>query len=268
MVIGYASFSNMLLFLACLGGQAYRCAAAADRTGHAMLHTLYGRSLAFDTTYFIEYFALDLIMQDDRCIGVICLNMEDGTIHRIRLVFFVGCLFGCVLCGPLSQLYPMHFATDFVKFLSSFPVCKRRFLTANNIAFVPELTTPCWPPVVTAAPTSRARVRTPAPVTETPWPSELASPCRILSSCSSIPLVSMCVFCVVFLCMSLGVLVALLQDLIFLLKKDKYQPYLAIVIDLSSLLRSNKLGIYGAGCLITEGCRGEGGILRNSEGER
>ena len=40
-----------------------RCAAAADRTGHAMLHTLYGRSLAFDTTYFVEYFALDLIMQ-------------------------------------------------------------------------------------------------------------------------------------------------------------------------------------------------------------
>jgi succinate dehydrogenase/fumarate reductase flavoprotein subunit len=45
------------------GGQAMRCAAAADRTGHAMLHTLYGRSLAFDTTYFVEYFALDLIMQ-------------------------------------------------------------------------------------------------------------------------------------------------------------------------------------------------------------
>lgn len=45
------------------GGQAYRCACAADRTGHAMLHTLYGRSLAFDTTYFIEYFALDLMMQ-------------------------------------------------------------------------------------------------------------------------------------------------------------------------------------------------------------
>ena len=57
-----------------------------------MLHTLYGRSLAFDTTYFIEYFALDLIMQDDRCIGVICLNMEDGTIHRIRYIrVFVCC---------------------------------------------------------------------------------------------------------------------------------------------------------------------------------
>ena len=47
------------------GGQAHRCAAAADRTGHAMLHTLYGRSLAFDTTYFIEYFCLDLLMTDD-----------------------------------------------------------------------------------------------------------------------------------------------------------------------------------------------------------
>jgi succinate dehydrogenase (ubiquinone) flavoprotein subunit len=66
------------------GGQAYRCCAAADRTGHAMLHTLYGRSLAFDTTYFIEYFALDLIMRDGACIGVVCMNMEDGSIHRMK----------------------------------------------------------------------------------------------------------------------------------------------------------------------------------------
>lgn len=68
------------------GGQAYRCAAAADRTGHAMLHTLYGRSLAFDTTYFIEYFCLDLLMSDDgtTCLGVLALNMEDGTLHRIQ----------------------------------------------------------------------------------------------------------------------------------------------------------------------------------------
>lgn len=67
------------------GGQAYRCACAADRTGHAMLHTLYGRSLAFNTTYFIEYFALDLLMNaEGRCVGITALNMEDGTIHRIH----------------------------------------------------------------------------------------------------------------------------------------------------------------------------------------
>ena len=67
------------------GGQAHRCAAAADRTGHAMLHTLYGRSLAFDTTYFVEYFCLDLLMSDEgTCIGVICINLMDGTIHRIQ----------------------------------------------------------------------------------------------------------------------------------------------------------------------------------------
>ena len=46
------------------GGQAHRCAAVADRTGHAMLHTLYGQSLRHDTTFFIEYFALDLIMEN------------------------------------------------------------------------------------------------------------------------------------------------------------------------------------------------------------
>ncbi|KAI9633953.1 FAD binding domain-containing protein [Dioszegia hungarica] len=66
------------------GGQAYRCAAAADRTGHAILHTLYGQSLRHDTNFFIEYFALDLLMQDGECVGVIALNMEDGTLHRFR----------------------------------------------------------------------------------------------------------------------------------------------------------------------------------------
>ncbi|KAJ7063221.1 succinate dehydrogenase [Mycena amicta] len=66
------------------GGQAYRCAAAADRTGHALLHTLYGQSLRHNTNFFIEYFALDLIMQDGECLGVIALNMEDGTLHRFR----------------------------------------------------------------------------------------------------------------------------------------------------------------------------------------
>ena len=66
------------------GGQAYRCAAAADRTGHALLHTLYGQSLRHNTNFFIEYFALDLIMQDGECVGVMALNMEDGTLHRFR----------------------------------------------------------------------------------------------------------------------------------------------------------------------------------------
>lgn len=66
------------------GGQAYRCAAAADRTGHALLHTLYGQSLRHNTNFFIEYFALDLIMQDGECVGVVALNMEDGTLHRFR----------------------------------------------------------------------------------------------------------------------------------------------------------------------------------------
>lgn len=44
------------------GGQAYRCACAADRTGHAMLHTLYGQAMKHDVNFFVEYFALDLIM--------------------------------------------------------------------------------------------------------------------------------------------------------------------------------------------------------------
>ncbi|RSH87697.1 succinate dehydrogenase flavoprotein subunit [Apiotrichum porosum] len=66
------------------GGQAYRCAAAADRTGHALLHTLYGQSLRHNTNFFIEYFAMDLLMQDGECVGVIAMNMEDGTLHRFR----------------------------------------------------------------------------------------------------------------------------------------------------------------------------------------
>ncbi|VAI37323.1 unnamed protein product [Triticum turgidum subsp. durum] len=67
------------------GGQAYRCACAADRTGHAMLHTLYGQAMKHNTQFFVEYFALDLIMdKEGTCQGVIALNMEDGTLHRFR----------------------------------------------------------------------------------------------------------------------------------------------------------------------------------------
>jgi len=143
------------------GGQAYRCACAADRTGHAMLHTLYGRSLAFDTTYFIEYFALDLIMQDGRCVGITCLNMEDGSIHRIRANNTV------LATGGYGRTY--------------FSCTSAHTCTGDGNAMALR---------------------------------------------AGIPL----------------------QDPEFV----QFHP----------------TGIYGAGCLITEGCRGEGGILRNSEGER
>jgi len=144
------------------GGQAYRCAAAADRTGHAMLHTLYGRSLAFDTTFLVEYFALDLMMDETgRCIGVICLNMEDGTIHRIRGNNTV------LATGGYGRAY--------------FSCTSAHTCTGDGNAMALR---------------------------------------------AGIPL----------------------QDPEFV----QFHP----------------TGIYGAGCLITEGCRGEGGILRNSSGER
>ncbi len=67
------------------GPPAQRTCAAADRTGHAMLHTLYGQSLRHSAEFFIEYFALDLIMdQDGACRGVIAMCLEDGSIHRFR----------------------------------------------------------------------------------------------------------------------------------------------------------------------------------------
>jgi succinate dehydrogenase / fumarate reductase flavoprotein subunit len=65
-------------------GIAQRTCAAADRTGHAMLHTLYGQSLRHATEFFIEYFAIDLIMEDGACRGVVALCMEDGSLHRFR----------------------------------------------------------------------------------------------------------------------------------------------------------------------------------------
>ena len=64
------------------GPPAQRTCAAADRTGHAMLHTLYQQSLKYDADFFIEYFALDLIMEDGACRGLVAMNLDDGSIHR------------------------------------------------------------------------------------------------------------------------------------------------------------------------------------------
>ena len=65
-------------------GIVQRICAAADRTGHAILHTLYGQALKHNTEFFIEYFALDLLMKDGECKGLIAWNLNDGTIHRFR----------------------------------------------------------------------------------------------------------------------------------------------------------------------------------------
>ncbi|KAF4661432.1 Succinate dehydrogenase [ubiquinone] flavoprotein subunit 1, mitochondrial [Perkinsus chesapeaki] len=143
------------------GGQAYRCAAAADRTGHAILHTLYGMSLKYDCLFFIEYFALDLIMdKDGSCKGVIAMSMEDGSLHRF------GAHQTVIATGGYGRAYQS---------CTSAHTC-----TGDGGGMV-----------------SRA----------------------------GLPL----------------------QDLEFV----QFHP----------------TGIFPAGCLMTEGCRGEGGILRNSEGE-
>ncbi|XP_018378543.1 PREDICTED: succinate dehydrogenase [ubiquinone] flavoprotein subunit, mitochondrial-like [Trachymyrmex cornetzi] len=66
------------------GGQAKRTCAVADRTGHAVLHTLYGQSLRYDVHYFIEYFALDLLMHGRCCKGILAWELETGLLHRFR----------------------------------------------------------------------------------------------------------------------------------------------------------------------------------------
>ncbi|MBM0105114.1 succinate dehydrogenase flavoprotein subunit [Steroidobacter sp. S1-65] len=142
-------------------GTAQRTCAAADRTGHAMLHTLYQQALRHEAQFFIEYFAVDLIMDNGECRGVVAINMADGTVHR-----FLGHQ-TILATGGYGRAY--------------FSCTSAHTCTGDGGGMVLRAGLP-------------------------------------------------------------------MQDMEFV----QFHP----------------TGIYGAGCLITEGVRGEGGILRNSQGER
>ncbi len=142
-------------------GIAQRTCAAADRTGHAMLHTLYQQALKHRVNFFIEYFALDLIMEDGECRGVVALDLETGTLHRFRAHMTV------LATGGYGRTY--------------FSCTSAHTCTGDGGGMALRAGLP-------------------------------------------------------------------LQDMEFV----QFHP----------------TGIYGAGCLITEGVRGEGGVLRNADGER
>ncbi|MCC6202162.1 MAG: succinate dehydrogenase flavoprotein subunit [Gammaproteobacteria bacterium] len=143
-------------------GTAQRTCAAADRTGHAILHTLYQQSLKHDANFFVEYFALDLIFDDEgACRGVLAWKLDDGTLHLFRAHQVV------LATGGYGRAY--------------FSCTSAHTCTGDGTGMVLRAGLPC-------------------------------------------------------------------EDMEFI----QFHP----------------TGIYGAGCLITEGCRGEGGYLTNANGER